>query len=175
MFAKLSIKIGLLFFLLGSSLAWGADSKRDGNSSASSGSSLQNPNAISFELLGRGILYSFNYDRELSQNFALGAGYVSYSATSGSSSATLTVIPLYANWYFSPGPHRGFLTAGADLVMLSASLSGYQLGASGLAPIAGGGYEYRGPGGFLFRGTGYLVVGTVSSTATIGLTFGYAF
>jgi hypothetical protein len=133
------------------------------------------PNALSIELLGRGLLYSFNYDRSLSEHFALGVGIAAYSASSNGSSASAVIIPVYGNYYFSPGPHRGFVTAGVDIVSVSANLSGNTIGAGGAAPIIGGGYEYRGEGGFLFRFPAYILIGNGQSTVTIGLGFGFTF
>ncbi len=54
------------------------------------------PNAVSFEGLGRAILYSLNYDRSITENIGLGAG-LSYFNLSG---ANVYVFPLYGNYYF---------------------------------------------------------------------------
>jgi hypothetical protein len=141
----------------------------------SEGVSLDRPNAISIELLGRGGYYTFDYDYSVTDLIGLGVGIAAYNLTSNGNSASLFILPVYGNFYFQPGPHRGFLTAGLDIVSISGTLSGTTFGASGAAPVLGGGYEFRGEEGFLFRGAGYIVIGNSDVAFTIGLSFGYAF
>ncbi len=76
----------------------------------------ERPNAISAELLGRGFLYSINYDRSLNESFAIGAGFSYWSVSSFASKASIFAVPVYGNYYFSPDSNRGFLTAGLDFV-----------------------------------------------------------
>lgn len=143
-------------------------------------SQLDHPNTISFELLGRAALYSINYDRMVNENVAIGAGisYWTLSVTTYSSSASrkFFVMPLYGNYYFSPAPNRGFLTAGLDVVFASAQTAGsssnIRIAGSGAFATFGGGYEYRNPeGGFLFRAAPYFLVGS-DVDLWFGLTFG---
>lgn len=146
-------------------------------------------NTLSVELLGRGVLYSLNYDRLISPNIALGAGVSQYSfgyTNNGSSKASLLVIPLYANMYFNESfRHRVYGTAGADLAFASASgntssssSSGsgtsYAVSASGLFPTVGFGYEFR-PQSFLFRLAGYGIMGNGAILPWLGLSLGTAF
>jgi hypothetical protein len=137
--------------------------------------SMDRPAVFSFEILGRGGYYSLDFDYSVNDEISLGAGLAAYSLSSNSSSASIVILPLYGNFYFQPGPHRGFLSAGLDIVSISANLSGTSFGASGVAPVLGGGYEYRGENGFVFRGAPYLVIGNSQIGFTIGLSFGYAF
>ncbi len=130
-------------------------------------------NGMSLELLGRGLLYSFNYDYLLRDNLALGAGVSSYSISSGSSSASAWIIPVYANYYLTEGTHRWFTTAGANLIFASSTAGNdSRVSGSGLAGVLGGGYEYRGNSGFLFRAAPYVFVGKTSG-AWLGVSFGY--
>ena len=136
------------------------------------------PNAVSLELFGRANSYSLDYDHSFSERFALGAGF-SYGNMSRhrfhSSTASLTVIPVYGNYYFESGINRGFVTAGADILSASQTLNGAQtFRSSGGAAVFGGGYEYRGVSGFLFRGASYVIVGR-STEMTIGLSVGATF
>jgi hypothetical protein len=135
-----------------------------------------NRHAVSLELLGRGLLYSFNYDYLVQENIALGGGLSRVSISSGSSSASVTSIPLYANYYFTSGsPHRFFGTGGANILFASGRLTDdAQVSGSGLAGIVGGGYEYRGENGFLFRAAPYVLLGKASGLWA-GLSFGYTF
>lgn len=140
---------------------------------------LQRPNAISLELLGRAFGYSLNYDRSVSKHFGLGAGFEYLSASDGFMNVTIIMVPLYANYYFSPNNSRFFLTSGFDLAFVKASvtlLTDTSVSAStmGIAPFIGGGYEYRADGGFLFRVAPYVFVGKVIRI-WLGLSFGVAF
>lgn len=131
-------------------------------------------NALSLELLGRGGLYSLNYDYLLRDDLALGAGLSTYSISAGGSNASAWIIPVYANYYITGQKHRLFVTGGADVIMASGNLSSdAQFNGSGIAGVFGGGYEYRGDSGFLFRAAPYVMVGK-SSGAWVGFSLGYA-
>ncbi len=140
---------------------------------ASNGPELRR-NAMSLELLGRGLLYSFNYDYLLKDNLAVGAGISNYSFSSGASSASAWIIPVYANYYLTGGKHRWFGSAGANLIF--ANSKGFsddsRVSGSGVAGVIGGGYEFRAASGFLFRAAPYVFVGK-SSGAWLGVSFGY--
>ena len=130
--------------------------------------------SLSLELLGRGMLYSFNYDYALTPQIALGAGAANYSISSGTSNASAWIIPLYANYYFTQGTHRFFGTAGANAIFASGKIDGEsKVGGSGLAGVLGGGYEFRADNGFLFRASPYAFVGKASGV-WLGLSFGYS-
>jgi len=129
--------------------------------------------ALSTELLGRGGLYSFNYDYMILDNLAIGAGVSTYSISSGTSSAKATIIPAYANYYVNDGNHRFFGSAGANIIHASGKIDdSAQVSGSGLAGVLGGGYEYRNDSGFLFRAAPYVFVGKASGV-WLGFSFGY--
>ena len=73
------------------------------------------------------------------------------------------------------------MSMGMDVVVISESDSsgiGDGLGSftdSGAGVVLGGGYEYRGTGGFLFRAAPYLVVAGGGVALTAGLSFGVTF
>lgn len=130
--------------------------------------------ALSLELLGRGLLYSFNYDYLLTDDLALGVGASSYSFSSGASNARVTFVPVYANYYFTPGEHRWFGSGGVNLIHATGSLDqGEKISGSGAAGILGGGYEFRGENGFLFRASPYIFVGKASGF-WLGFSLGYS-
>lgn len=130
-------------------------------------------NALSLELLGRGLLYSFDYDYLIHDDVALGIGASTYSFSSGTSSANVTFIPLYANYYFTPGEHRWFASGGVNLIHASGTLDqSEKISGSGAAGIIGGGYEFRGESGFLFRASPYVFVGKASGV-WLGISIGY--
>lgn len=136
---------------------------------------MQRPNTISLELLGRGGLYSLNYDRTLSDKVAVGAGISRYNISAGGASAGAWMLPFYANYYFGKSNHRAFVSAGPTLILASGDMgdgSGLVTG-SGLAGTLGGGYEYRADNGFLFRAAPYVFVGNAKGV-WIGLSAGYS-
>jgi hypothetical protein len=132
-------------------------------------------NAMSLELLGRGMLYSVDYDYQLTNNLALGAGASHYSISSGSVGASAWIIPVYANYYLtdSTSGSRWFATGGANLIFASGQVDGdSKVSGSGIAGVLGAGYEYRADNGFLFRAAPYVFVGKASG-AWLGLSIGY--
>ncbi len=131
-------------------------------------------NGMSLELLGRGLLYSFNYDRMVTDNIAVGMGVSHYSISSGDSNASAWILPVYANYYVTGGHNRWFLTGGADLAFASGNMgSDSKVSGSGVAGVLGAGFEHRGDNGFLFRVAPYALVGKMSG-GWIGVSFGYA-
>lgn len=69
----LSLLFATMMAPLVSTLAFASDSTND--------LGLSRPDAVSFELLGRGLVYSINYDRLISDELAVGMG-ISSSSTS---------------------------------------------------------------------------------------------
>ncbi|HTL12250.1 MAG TPA: hypothetical protein VL588_07170 [Bdellovibrionota bacterium] len=159
-----------------STAAWAGPAKpHQAAASADTGESvaLTRPNTINLELLGRGGLYSLNFDHQFSEDFAFGGGASVLPVTG----ATIFFVPVYANYYFSHGNSRFFATGGLDVVFFSGTASsGYgSFTGGGVGFVFGPGFEYRGDGGFLFRITfPYITIGN-SVGLTGGLTFGYAF
>jgi hypothetical protein len=140
---------------------------------------VTNPNAISFELGGRGLLYSVDFDRVLNENLAVGIG-VGTVSTNNSTVGT-GVIPVYGNYYFSESAGSLFATLGANLITNAGSLSGLNSNVGNVqftnSPIQltfGLGYEYRSDPGFLVRVAAYgIYAGNVSPWG--GFTIGYSF
>lgn len=133
---------------------------------------LAKPSTLSLEVLGRGGLYSLNFDHSLSESVGLGIGMSYISAQAGDTSASLLFIPLYTNVYFSPYNHRPFFTAGLDVVNGQVTSADLPISGTGVLPNIGFGYEYRGDGGFLFRLAPYLFVGPNGVAVTGGVSFG---
>lgn len=198
------IKSVLAFALAFSALAQAAEISAQGQTSSKKrkvmlveeeevGASDLGKNGLSVELLGRGLLYGLYYDRLLTEQIALGIGFSNFSASSETSKSTATIIPIYGNFYFTKGSHRPFITGGADIVTVTwnhtnTSSSTFIRGedpwgrpytdnkgsASGTIPVLGGGYEFRGQGGFLFRGTLYQMFAGAKNVTWFGLSFGAA-
>lgn len=159
-----------------------AQEKQEKSMATRDDTAMDRPNALSVELLGRAGLYSFDYDYSLTDEIAVGGGFSYLSASASNNSAiasvSILVIPLYMNYYFQPGPNRGFVTGGLDIVSASATFAGtdgFTASGSGVGAVLGGGYEYRGTSGFLFRAAPYFIFGSGGGDLWFGLTFGFTF
>jgi hypothetical protein len=154
-----------------------------GQSALAAHTRVTNPNAISFELLGRGLLYSVSYDRVLNDELAAGFGYGGVTTKVGDMSAnqTASMIPAYINYYLAADQGSVYATAGAVLIAnsstaqgKSASVSGIDFTSQSVIPQFGLGYENRGDSGFLFRVTAYGMIAN-KFAPWAGFTFGYSF
>src|SRR5512147_2883770 len=69
------------------------------------------PNLVGGELAGRGVAFTINYERYLSNEFGLGAGLRAIKVSGGG----VTVVPLYAS--FVPGNvHSPYFSVGGTLL-----------------------------------------------------------
>jgi hypothetical protein len=143
-----------------------------------------NPSALSLELGGRGLLYSLNFDRVLSDNLAAGFGIGTVTASLSNLTATSQsspILPVYFNFYFMQDAGSLYVTGGADLLTSPSSVSGLTSSPGGLgfssSPILltlGLGYEFRSDAGYLVRAAAYGVYGS-SLVPWGGISFGYSF
>lgn len=71
-------------------------------------------NGVYLELFGNGGIYSLNYERFLSPDFSLRAGFGSFSGESfwGSEEISLTTFPLLGNYFYGKGRNKLELGAG---------------------------------------------------------------
>jgi hypothetical protein len=135
------------------------------------------PNSINLELFGRAELFSFNFDRALTDHLTLGIGISSWRESDWwqNYSATIVVVPVYANYYFTKKSRRGYLTGGADFISASSPGPNSNLyDHNGTAATIGGGYEQRETNGFLFRIGGVAVFGRTSALNP-SVVIGYSF
>jgi hypothetical protein len=151
-----------------------------GMAHASNNTRVSLPNALTFEIGGRSLNYSFNFDRVLSDELSVGVGYGTFTTQGGIySSPSSGVVPVYANYYFSREAGSLYVTAGAAILTSNNSgqttqLGNLQLSSSSLLGSAGVGYEYRSDPGFLVRMTGYLMMsGNIVPWA--GMSLGFSF
>ena len=136
--------------------------------------SVYGNNFAGVELLGRGGLYSLNYDRALNTRLSLGAGVSYYQFNLVGVNFDIVLLPIYMNYYFGTGTHRAFITGGANFTYIRAErFDAYYLNPNTMRhdndmvdiyskeqgayvdPSVGIGYEYRTRAGFTIRGTGY--------------------
>src|SRR6185503_5022288 len=68
----------------------------------------EQPNLFGIELLGRGLLYSANYERYVTPRIGLGVGGA-YCSIDGN---RVTIVPVYASWTPVGDRHSLYLAAG---------------------------------------------------------------
>ena len=113
------------------------------------------PNLIGGEILGRGIVATFNYERFLNNHFGLGAGLMAI----GSSDGVVGIMPLYAS--FVPGDvHSLYLGIGGAFVGGGGDVQDYE---STWIMQYTAGYQFHSPNGFWVRPTFTLNVETAGS------------
>jgi len=131
-------------------------------------------NDVGIELLGKALAYSFSYQRMVSNSLGLEVGLGGFGGGSSSGSSTIVFLPVSARFYLIPKDVTLYLTGGAVLVTASTS-SGPFDSATDFYGDVGLGFEFRSTGGFLFRGTAYVLFANGGYFIWPGVSFGYAF
>ena len=140
----------------------------------------QDKNTIYSEAGGAGLLYSFNYERNITDKITARIGWsaVPVTAEGSDEGMSITSIPIMANYLLGGGNHKLAFSGGISMISLDAEtdFGGLSL-ASTTATVFGGGYRYhRLTGGFFFNLSGYLInLGEIGSLPTAGLGFGWTF
>lgn len=125
-------------------------------------------NDIGIELLGKGALYSFSYQRMITPSLGLQGGLAALGATG----STVVLVPLGAKLYFLPKNGSPYVTGG--IVILTGTIDSGPI-ESATYGFAGLGFEFRSKGGFLLRGTAYGLFYEGEYVIWPGLHVGYAF
>ena len=133
------------------------------------------PNDVGIEMLGRGLLYSFYYQRMLNKTVAVDFGLSALGSSDEDDSSSLIFVPFGGKIYLIPKNGSIFLAGGG--VYLSASTDSGPFDAITDATYAyvGLGMELRQPGGFLFRGQVYNLIADGNTFIWPGLSVGFAF
>ena len=84
------------------------------------GSSSYTQNAVYFEALGQGLLYSVNFDHRFTENIAFRVGFSSFSVALFTD-VSITTIPLMAEFLTGHGSHH--LEIGLGIVPVHGSIS----------------------------------------------------
>src|SRR4051812_18911854 len=77
------------------------------------------PSAVSAEILGRGMLYSVNFEEVVSDDLGVGIGFsrVSTDRNDVDTGRSATMLPVFMSYYFSRTAGSMFVTGGADVVL----------------------------------------------------------
>ena len=142
---------------------------------AQSQSRKENRNDVGIELLGKAAIYSFQYQRLLTSSVGLEAGLGVIGSGGGGENATVIFVPVGARFYLIPKDGSLFLTGGAVWVSGILDSGPFSENASDAYGYGGLGFEYRAQGGFLFRGTAYVLFGSGGYFIWPGITAGFAF
>jgi hypothetical protein len=78
---------------------------------ATSGVRDERPNLIGGELGGRGLLFTLNYERFITNHFGLGVGVMAIKVSDGG----VTIIPVYAS-FVSGNTHSPYLSVGTTML-----------------------------------------------------------
>jgi len=132
-------------------------------------------NDVGIELLGKALAYSFSYQRMVSNSLGLEVGLGALGGGGSSSgNTTIVFVPVSAKVYLIPRDGTLYLTGGAVLVTASTSSGPFDTATNFYGDV-GLGFEFRSPGGFLFRGTAYVLFADGGYFIWPGISFGYAF
>jgi hypothetical protein len=115
-------------------------------------------NLLGVELLGRGGLYSFNYERMLTERIGAGGGISVLTVSGGgifspSRRTTTVILPAYISWTPVGRTHSPYLSGGLTLLPRKTREfflrnTEYSLGTFGTLTA---GYQYRSEGGIVIR------------------------
>ena len=136
----------------------------------------QDKNTVYMEMAGVGLLYSFNYERNITDKITARVGYSAVPI--GDDGISVNSIPIMANYLLGGGNHKLAVSGGVSMISLDAEtdFGGVTLGST-TAMVFGGGYRYhRMTGGFFFETSAYMInLGDLGSVSTAGLGLGWTF
>lgn len=132
-------------------------------------------NDVGIELLGKAVIYSFNYQRMVSRSVGLEVGLGALGGGGSGSGGSIVFVPVGAKFYLIPKDGSIYLTAGGVFITGTVTDGPFSDGASDVYGFAGLGFEFRSPGGFTFRGTAYSLIAEGGWFIWPGLSLGYAF
>lgn len=128
---------------------------------------------VGMELLGKAALYSFFYQYTPNRTIGLEAGFGALGGGGDDDNATIAFFPLGAKLYLIPKDGSLFLDGGITIVTAGTDSGPFDESTS--FGHAGLGFEFRAQGGFVFRGTSYLLFNDEGWFIWPGLGLAYAF
>ena len=139
-------------------------------------------NLLGVELLGRGILCSFNYERLLTDGIGAGGGVALWSLSGGSffgpsKRSTTLIVPTYVSWTPVGTTHSPYLAAGITVATSKTrelSLGDTRFDSRVFGALTAG-YQYRSEGGIVIRPTVSHIISDGDNGFWPGITLGFAF
>ena len=128
-------------------------------------------NDFGIELLGKAAIYSFSYQRLVTPSVGLEVGL----SALGGSGAGVVFLPIGARYYVISKNFSPYFTAGITPVFGTIDTGPDDLSGWTKYGYVGPGFEFRSPGGFLFRGTLYALFADGGLFFWPGLNVGFAF
>lgn len=112
----------------------------------------RNSSSLYLELGGNALLYSINYDKLISDDFGLRAGFMAFAAVGSSSAVVAVGVPVLANYFVGEGNHRLELGLGFTYMAGSVGVADVAAEGSGIMPTGSIAYRYQPvDGGFFFK------------------------
>ncbi len=139
------------------------------------GSRSDVPNDVNLELAGKCLLYSFSYQRMVSEPFGIELGLSLLGGGSSNTTSSIFFFTVGGRLYFIPKNASPFITGGIVLLSASSSSGPFSNSSSSSYGYVGPGFEYRSEGGFLVRGSVYALLASGGFFVWPGLTIGIAF
>jgi len=139
------------------------------------GSRKDVPNEVNIELGGKCLLYSFSYQRMLTEPFGLEVGVSVLGGGSSGGSSSILFFTGGGKLYFLQGNASPYIGAGFVALTASTGSGPFSSSASESYGYVSPGFEYRSEGGFLFRGSVYALIANGGFFIWPGLTLGIAF
>ena len=130
---------------------------------------------VGIELLGKALLYSFNYQYTPVKQLGLEAGIGAIGGGSDDDNTMVLFFPVGGKFYIIPKDGSLYVAAGGVFLNASTDTGPFDDSESSAYGYAGLGFEYRSEGGLLFRGTAYGLIAGGGFWIWPGLTVGYAF
>jgi hypothetical protein len=142
---------------------------------AFAGSRNDAPNAVDLELAGKCLLYSFSYQRMVAEPVGVEMGVSMLGGGSSGSSSSIIFFTVGGKIYFIQKDASPYIGAGFVSLTASTSSGPFSDSGSGNYGYVTPGFEYRSEGGFLVRGSVYMLFTSGGSFVWPGLTVGIAF
>ncbi|MFA4947673.1 MAG: hypothetical protein WC674_04075 [Candidatus Krumholzibacteriia bacterium] len=130
---------------------------------------------VGIELLGKALLYSFNYQYTPVKELGIEVGLGALGGGTGDDNVTVIFIPVGGKFYIIPKDGSLYLAAGGVFLNASTQSGPFDDNSSTSYGYAGLGFEFRSESGFLFRGSAYGLIVGGGFWIWPGLTVGYAF
>ena len=133
------------------------------------------PNDFTIELGGKCLIYSLGYQRNISPNFALDAAISYFGGGTGGDTTGVFFLTGGARYYLLKKDTSPYLSGGIAWASAGTNAGPFNDTASEVYFYVSPGFEYRAPGGLVFRGGVYLILVNNAFVIWPGLSLGVAF